>query len=107
MLFASIFIPGFPLQALFASKPELRTEAITLIDGKPPLLKVMAANEKARKAGVEIGLMKVQAEMAGVTVILRSPKLEQLVHTSLPTHLCTKLFSASARQGCRSGRCGY
>jgi len=56
MLFASVFIPDFLLQALFAAKPELQREAIALIDGKPPLLKVMAANEKARKVGVEIGL---------------------------------------------------
>src|SRR6266852_3321682 len=91
MLFASVFIPDFPLQALFAAKPELRREAIALIDGKPPLLKVMAANEKARKAGVEIGLMKAQAEMAGANVILRSPELEQSAHASLLA--CAQNFS--------------
>jgi len=91
MLFASVFIPDFPLQALFATRPELRREAIALIDGKPPLLKVMAANEKAHKAGVGIGLMKAQAEVAGVNVILRSPELEQSAHASLLT--CAQDFS--------------
>jgi protein ImuB len=91
MLFASIFVPSFPLQALFAAKPELRTEAIALIEGKPPLLKVMAANKKASKAGVEIGLMKAQAEMAGVHVILRSPEVEQFAHASLLA--CAQNFS--------------
>ena len=56
MLFASVFIPDFSLQALFARRPELRTKAIALIDGVPPLLRVVAANEKAMKAGVEVGL---------------------------------------------------
>jgi protein ImuB len=91
MLFASVFIPDFPLQALFARKPELRTEAVALIDGKPPLLKVMAVNEKARKAGVEVGLMKAQAEMAGANVILRSPEFERLAHASLVA--CAHNFS--------------
>ena len=51
----------------------------------------MAVNEKARKAGVEVGLMKAQAEMAGANVILRSPEFEQLAHRSLVA--CTHNFS--------------
>src|ERR1700694_2012817 len=91
MLFASIFVPNFRLQALFSARPETRNQAIALVDGKPPLIKVVAANEKARKAGVEIGLMKAQAEMTGVHVILRSPELEQSVHASLLA--CAHTFS--------------
>jgi protein ImuB len=90
-MFASIFVPDFSLQALFAQRPELRTQAIALIDGSPPLLRVVAANEYASKAGVEIGLMKAQAEAVGVQVILRSPELEEVVHALLIA--CARKFS--------------
>ena len=90
-MFASIFVPDFSLQALFARRPELRTKAIALIDGAPPLLKVVAANENACKAGVEVGLMKAQAEAVGVQVILRSSELEDVVHALLIA--CARKFS--------------
>jgi len=41
MLFACIFVPDFSLQSLFAKRPELQTQAIALIDGTPPILKVL------------------------------------------------------------------
>src|SRR5438445_8528785 len=83
MLFASIFVPDFSLQSLFAKRSELQTEPIALIDGTPPILKVIAANEKARKLGVEIGLMKAQAEAVGVHIIQRSVELEDAAHVLL------------------------
>lgn len=91
MPFASIFVPDFSLQALFAKRPELQTEPIALIDGTPPVLKVIAANEKARKLGVEIGLMKAQAEAVGVHIIQRSVELEDAAHVVLLT--CARGFS--------------
>jgi len=89
MLFASIFIPDFSLQALFAKRPELRPKAIALIDGIPPLLRVVAANDKAIQAGVEFGLLKAQAEAVGVEPISKSSDLEDSVH---------KIALACARQ---------
>ena len=91
MLFASIFVPDFSLQALFAKRLELQTEPIALIDGTPPILKVIAANEKARKLGVEIGLMKAQAEAVGVHIIQRLVELEDAAHVSLLA--CARNFS--------------
>lgn len=91
MLFASIFVPDFSLQALFAKRPELQTEAIALIDGTPPILKVVAANEPACKLGVEVGLMKAQAEAVGVHIIQRSVELEDAAHALLLT--CARSFS--------------
>src|ERR1051326_243241 len=91
MLFASIFVPGFLLQALFAQKPELKPKAIALIDGTPPLLRVIAVNQKASKAGVEVGLMKAQAEAVGVLTIDRSLEHEDQAHVSLLN--CAREFS--------------
>src|SRR6266852_6293061 len=89
--FACIFVPDFSLQSLFAKRPELQTKPIALIDGTPPILKVLAANEKARKLGVEIGLMKAQAEAVGVHIIQRSVALEEAAHVVLLT--CARSFS--------------
>jgi len=91
MLFASIFVPNFSLQALFAQRPALQSEPIALVDGTPPTLKVIAANEKAVKLGVEAGLMKAQAEAVGVHTIPRSVKLEEAAHFALLT--CARSFS--------------
>src|ERR1041385_4851271 len=91
MLFAGIFVPDFSLQALFSQRPELRARAIALIDGTPQLLRVVAANEPALKAGVDVGLMKAQAESVGVEVIARSSEMEEAVHESMLA--CARQFS--------------
>jgi len=83
MLFAAIFVPNFILQSLLATQPDERDQPTAVVDGKPPLLKVVALNKKAQKAGVEIGDTKIQAEIAGVNVLLRSPDLEYIAHKSL------------------------
>ena len=61
MAFASIHIPGFLIQALIRTEPALRQRAIALVDGTPPLWKVIAANEKALRAGIQLGMAKSQA----------------------------------------------
>src|ERR1700760_976885 len=91
MLFASIFVPDFLLQALSASRPDLKNTAVALIEGQPPILKVVAANRKAMDAGIEIGLMKGHAEIAGVHVIPRSKEYEQQAHAAMLR--CAKNFS--------------
>jgi len=91
MLFVTIFVPKFSLQALFIKRPELQSEPIALVDGTPPMLKVIAANERACKLGVEIGLMKAQAEAVGVHIIQRSVELEDAAHVLLLA--CARSFS--------------
>ena len=81
MAFASIFVPNFMVQAVARAEPSLRECALTLIDGKPPLCKVVAVNGKAAVAGVEIGMTKMNAaQFAGVEIRLRSPAQEQIAH---------------------------
>src|SRR5579859_7706320 len=91
MLFAAIFVPNFVLQSLLATQSDGRDQPTAVVDGMPPLLKVVALNKKALKAGVEIGDTKIQAEIAGVTVLLRSPDLEYIAHKSLVS--CAYNFS--------------
>jgi protein ImuB len=81
MAFASIFVPNFMMQAVARAEPSLRECALTLIDGNPPLCKVVAVNGKAAVAGVEIGMTKMNAaQFAGVEIRPRSPAQEQIAH---------------------------
>src|SRR5579884_66239 len=66
-MFACLFIPDFPVQAALLAEPEdsreiLRQSSIVILDGPSNLLKVVALNDAARKAGIEIGMTKLQVE---------------------------------------------
>ena len=81
MAFASIFVPNFMLQAVVRSEPALRESVVALIDGNPPLCNVVAFNEKAARAGVEIGMTKMNAaQFTGVEMRPRSPAQEKIAH---------------------------
>jgi protein ImuB len=102
MLFACIFVPDFPAAAIVRNEPELRGQAIAVLDGTPPLLRVIAANERARLDGIEIGMTKLQAaarlaasakarqDRAGV-IRRRSPEQEAAAHAALAD--CARAFS--------------
>ena len=62
MLFACIYVPDFAVEALLRTAPELREQVVAVLDGTPPMLTVVAANTKARAAGIEAGMTKLQAE---------------------------------------------
>jgi protein ImuB len=90
--FACIFAPDFPVQALLCAESELRSEAVAVLEGKAPLEKVFAANEKARCTGVEIGMTKLQVEACPELVLrTRSPLQENSAHAALLD--CAQLFS--------------
>ena len=65
MAFACIFVPDFPAQAVIRLDPELRSRAIVIFQGAPPLTRVFSANQLARDQGVEQGMTKLQAEACG------------------------------------------
>ena len=84
MLFACIYVPEFPVQALARTAPELRDLAVAVLDGTPPLLSVIAANPKARVAGVEVGMTKLHAEACfGVQLRRRSLAQEEAAQHAL------------------------
>ena len=60
-MFACIYIPDFPAEAIIRGEPFLRERAVAVLDGKPPLTRVMALNEKARVLGMELGMTKLEA----------------------------------------------
>ena len=83
-MFACVFIPDFPAQALIRIEPELRSRPLVVLSGRPPLEKVMALNENARQAGVEVGTTKVQLEAwENLVLRARSEAQEASAHAAL------------------------
>jgi protein ImuB len=90
--FACIFVPDFPLEALLRAEPELRSQAVAVLEGKAPQQRVFAVNEKARRAGVEPGMGKLEVETcAGLALRPRSPLQEAAAHAALLD--CAQSFS--------------
>ena len=91
-MFACIFIPDFSAQAILRFEPALRACPVAVLTGRPPLEKVMALNERARQAGVEIGATKSQLEAWEHPVLrARSELQEASAHAALLD--CAQSFS--------------
>ena len=92
MPFACIYIPDFPVEALLRAEPELRGQSVAVLEGKAPLQKVFAVNESAHRAGVELGMTKLQVEACtGLTLRARSLLQEESAHAALID--CAQSFS--------------
>lgn len=92
MPFACIFVPDFPVEAILRAEPELRTQSVAVLEGKPPLQKVFAVNENARAVGIEAGMSKIQVEPWTELVLRpRSPLQETAAHAALLD--CAQSFS--------------
>jgi len=91
-MFAAIFIPDFPLEAIVRAEPLLRERAMAVLEGAPPLERVIIANAKAQVAGVVSGLTKAQAEQSPKVVLrARSSDQEAAAHAALLD--CAHAFS--------------
>jgi len=89
-MFACIHVPDFPVEAIVRVEPLLRERAVAVLDGKPPLQRVIALNEKARLRGMEAGMTKLQAAVFAApegknSSILRRrlPQQENSAHSAL------------------------
>src|SRR5260370_9837441 len=92
MPFACIYVPKFPVAAVLRAEPELRARAVAVLQGKPPLEKVLAVNEKVTRMGIAPGMTKAQAELcAELTLRPRSPLQESAAHAALLD--CAQSFS--------------
>src|SRR5271168_3840729 len=91
-MFACIFVPNFPVAAVFRAEPELRARAVAIFEGKPPLEKVFAVSESAGRVGITPGMTKAQAELCSeLTLRPRSLLQESLAHAALLD--CAQSFS--------------
>lgn len=83
-MFACIYIPDFPVEAIVRAEPLLRERAVAVLDGKPPVVRVIALNEHARQMGMEVGMTKLQAGIFSDAVLRqRSLEQEKAAHAAL------------------------
>ena len=87
-MFASLFIPDFPVEAIIRFEPELRGRPVAVLAGRPPLEKVLALNEKARQMGVEVGATKSQLE-AWEDLLLRARRCKRARQDALQAQRTT------------------
>lgn len=89
MAFASIHVPDFSIQAVVRAElaiceRAIRERAIALVEGGPPQERVVAINEAAARAGINLGMAKSQAaQFHSVEIRQRSRIEEQSAHAAL------------------------
>ena len=92
MPFAAIFVADFSVEAVLRTEPDLRSQAVAILEGKPPQQYIFALNEKARHIGMETGMTKLQAETCPELVLRnRSVLQESSAHAALLD--CAQSFS--------------
>lgn len=88
-MFACLFASDFPVQAALRLEPEdkrevLKQSPVAILEGPASLLRVMATNEPARLAGIEMDMTKLQAETCGRAWLRRrSPANEKVAQMAL------------------------
>jgi protein ImuB len=91
-MFACIYIPNFPVAAALRAEPELASRAVAILEGQPPLEKIIAVNAKAANIGISPGMTKSQGELcAELALRSRSRLQESAAHAALLD--CAQSFS--------------
>ncbi len=92
-MFGCLFIPDFPVEAAVRTRPALREQAVAVLEGTPPVVRVCAMNDKARQAGMEIGMTKMQAQelFPQARLFVRSAAQEASAHAAQLD--CAQAFS--------------
>src|ERR1700738_3068608 len=84
MPFAAIFVPNFIFQAVVRCAPELRMQPVAILEGQPPIYRVIALNRLAEKLGVSAGMTKANAEQfPQLQIRHRSRTQEKATHKAL------------------------
>jgi len=92
MPFACIYVPNFPVAAVLRAEPELQARAVAILEGTPPLDKIIAVNEKAARMGIAPAMTKPQAELCSELALRpRSHLQESTAHAALLD--CAQSFS--------------
>ncbi len=83
-LFACVYVPELPAQALLRLRPHLQGSPVAVLEGAPPQERVCAGNAQARRDGLVHGMTRVEAEsFAGMTVLRRSVREEEAAQAAL------------------------
>ncbi len=91
-MFACIYVPNFPVAAALRTEPDLQARAMAILEGKPPLEKIIAVNKQAATLGIAAGMTKAQAELCPELALRpRSALQESAAHAALLD--CAQSFS--------------
>ena len=74
-MFAAVYIPEFPIAAWLRAEPELRNEVLAVLDGEPPLERVVSFQH----ADLTRGMSRVQAGIVGPVRFRRRALAEEEV----------------------------
>src|SRR5262245_47918995 len=96
-MFACLYAPDFPVQAVVRLNAALRQQPVALLDGSPPLQKVVALNSRAREQEMWLGMTKSQAELFGVKLCQRDHTQEATASQALLD--CAFAFSPRVEGG--------
>ncbi|HKF06736.1 MAG TPA: DNA polymerase Y family protein [Candidatus Sulfotelmatobacter sp.] len=92
MPFACIYVPNFSVAAALRAEPDLATHPLAILEGKPPLEKIIAVNGQARDLGIAPGMSKTQGELCTELALrLRSTLQESSAYAALLD--CAQSFS--------------
>ena len=84
-MFATIYLPDFYLQAALRHQPELRGQAVALIDDQEKKAVIIQLNAAAEETGVRIGMTPSQGLARNLQLVIkvRNPAQEKLLQESL------------------------
>ena len=74
--FTAVYLPEFPAAAWLRGAPQLRLEAVAVLEGTPPQERVASLNRRAKAAGLAHGMSRMQAE-ATCTAVFHARQVEE------------------------------
>ena len=103
-MFACLLVPDFPVQAALLWEPmdmreSLRRSPIAVLDGPSNLPRVLAVNDAARNAGIQVGMTKLQVETCG-GVLLRKRSADHEDSAQAALLECANRFSPRVESTC-------
>ncbi len=105
-LFACVHAAEFPAQALLRLRPDLQSEPVVVLEGRPPHEFVCATNTHAYRRGATLGMTRLDAEgTLGLRLLARSPAMEANARAVLLE--CAARFSPRIEEVSEGTACGF
>ena len=91
-MYACVHAAEFPAQALLRLRPDLQSEPLVVIEGRPPHEFVSSLNRHALSKGISPGMTRLDVEgIGGVRLLARSLEMEAAARAVLLE--CVSQFS--------------
>jgi protein ImuB len=105
-LYLCVHAAEFPAQALLRLRPDLQSEPVAVLEGRPPLETICALNRNARLRGAVPGMQRLEAEgLAGLRLLPRSTEGEAAGRSVLLE--CAADFSPRIEEASRGTVCAF